>query len=180
MPERNADLYPEHRSAGEVTVAVDTVHDGARAQRYFGTDLISRDILPVIIVVSNHGGSGVDVDPADVVKTRGSAMIDPLPPEIVIDDELLGGRLSEETRQQARTHLGELVFQAREVAPGETYRGVLFYPIQRQSRLDSGGFRVRDFAFGGLLSMQVVVTAVADGQRHRLGPFHLRHPTAMR
>lgn len=173
IPERSADLYPGYRAAGQVAVAVDPVRDGERSERYFGANLPRQDILPVVVVVSNHSGSRIAVDPAEIIQTRGTTVIDPLPPEAVIRGELRPRAASRQTRDAVEEYLHALVFQRYELMPGDTYRGVLFFPVTRNDRRDTGGFQVRDVFSGGLLTMSVAVTDMDRNERRIVGPFRL-------
>ena len=54
-PLRDADLYPVNQAVAGLSIAVDEIADPERAKRYFGSDLAKEGILPVNIVISNHG-----------------------------------------------------------------------------------------------------------------------------
>src|SRR5262245_22687947 len=84
MPQREADLYPLSQTQAGVTIAIDEIKDAARAERYFGADLIKARILPVAVVVSNYGQHPVIVKPSDILLHQGKEIVDPLPIEVVL------------------------------------------------------------------------------------------------
>ena len=54
-PLRDADVYPNVKTEAGLSVAVDPISNPERVRQYFGVDLTKEDILPVNIMMTNHG-----------------------------------------------------------------------------------------------------------------------------
>src|SRR5882757_9947027 len=76
LPEREADLYPLSQTRAQITIAIDEIANTERGWRYFGADLTSEGILPVVVVVTNYGMDRVVVRPSDILAHRGVEIVD--------------------------------------------------------------------------------------------------------
>jgi hypothetical protein len=83
LPAREADVYPSADEFRGVAVAIEPIHSPRSVERYFGADLLRRGILPVRVIVSNHGEGRVRIRPSDVMLLEGERIVDPLPVEAV-------------------------------------------------------------------------------------------------
>ena len=174
-PLRDADLYPLAHAKAGVAVAVDEIADSQRAERYFGVDLLAKGILPVQIVVSNHGEHRVSIRPVDVLLLRGRQVVDPRRVGKVAD--LLRERglwIREETAQRIDEFFESVAFQETVVAPGETYQGVMFFDAPLPSPYRSRYFRLVALFPDSRLKLHLAVTDLESGDRLRFGPFGLR------
>jgi hypothetical protein len=177
LPERSADLYPLALTQGGTTVAVDEIRNRERAHRYFGIDLLERDIVPVNIVVSNHHARPILVTPADVMLHRSNEIIDPLPVGKVAALAKRHGRLNRETREQVDAYYREVAFRTTAVAPNDTYQGVLFFRIAGPDSPRERLFRSVALWMQGDLQLDVVVETAGQHERVRFGPFSLVGPS---
>lgn len=162
FPQREADLYPLSQTQEGVSVAIDEVRSGARADRYFGADLPDRDILPVAVIVSNNGPHAVQLKPSDVLLHEGMQVIDPLPTESVM-------ALVSASGTEARKYFDGLSFKPTVVSPGGSYEGIMFFPMPK--KVD------RNFSVLPLFDtrLQVVVGArdMESQVRYHFGPYSL-------
>ena len=122
VPQYEADVYPLTQTHAGVTVAVDEIRTAQRLERHFGADLARGGILPVNVVVSNHGKQKVLVRPADILLHQAQEVIDPLPLEAVL------ATVRTDQQPQAKRSLEAAAFRATALSSGETYRGVMFFP----------------------------------------------------
>lgn len=175
IPMRDAELYPLSQTLNGVSVGIDAVENHQRAIRYFGVDLIRQGILPVVITVSNHGDSRVEVNPADIMLRRGNRVIDPLPLERISDD-ITSWRMSEDTATNAKHYLQNLGFQDQVLMVGDTYQGVLFFPVASNHESEDNGFSVIDVFSGYVMKMSIVVSDLDGNNRNQFGPFTLMQP----
>lgn len=176
LPVRDADVYPTAHERAGVAVAVDAIDDPRRAARYFGADLVESGILPVLVVVSNHGERRVEVSPADLLLFEGRDVVDPLPLEHVLRvPKQRAFLLRDETAARLEAFYGGLAFRDVVLAPGESYQGVLFFDAPREepeSRFDRF-FRVARLFPEPALRLHARVTDLESGARLRFGPFRV-------
>ena len=175
IPVRDASLYPISQTLGDITVGIDAIEDGHRAARYFGVDLLAQGIMPVIITVSNHGTARAALNPANILLRQGNSVVDPLPLEHIIK-KVTGWRMSEATAGQTERYLRNLSFQDQVLMAGDTYRGVLFFPVTQERDTAADGFTVLDVFSAYLTKLTVVVTDLDGSKRYRFGPFTLKQP----
>ena len=166
LPQYEADVYPMTQAHAGVTVAIDEMRTTQRLERHFGADVARGGILPVNVVVSNHGKQKVLVKPADILLYQAREVIDPL----ALDAVLAAVRAEE--RAQVRRSLEAAAFRATALSPGETYRGVMFFSAAALRK--SGSL----FSFLGLsresgAKLRVGVTDQDSGERLLFGPFEL-------
>jgi hypothetical protein len=154
-PVHDADIYPEARTHAGLTVAIDEIADPDRTRRYFGVDLRSKDILPVMIVFTNHDIDRFSVGPSDVLLLNGSDVIDPIPGE-EMEKTVRGG--------------ANLLMQKTVIPPKGNYRGILFYNLKKR---DAGMYGKVESLFTGTLTMRIVVTDLDSKERLAFGPFPL-------
>jgi hypothetical protein len=173
IPTRRADLYPLADRRGGIALAVDPLGDARRSKRFFGADLREHGILPVEVVVSNHGSDRVAIGPADVLMLRGSSVIDPLPLESVgeiVKDRFLP--VSPGTKREVERVLGEVALRQTVVAPGQSYQGVVFFDAVQQEEGGAGRFfRMLRAYPRALFQVHVGVTELDSRRRTRFGPF---------
>jgi hypothetical protein len=154
-PVREADIYPEAQTHAGLTVAVDEMGDADRTRRYFGVDLRDKDILPVMIVFTNHDDDRFRVTPSDVLLLDGNNVIDPIP-----DEELAG---------IVRGNSG-LFLQETEIPAKGSYRGIVFYRVKKR---DTGLYSKVERLFTGKLTMRIKVNDLDSKERLTFGPFPL-------
>ncbi len=149
-PVHQADLYPDAQSIAGLTVAVDEISDPERARLYFGRDVTSEDILPVMVVVTNQSDDRFLVKPSDVLVYRGKTIVDPVPPP--------------------RGTAGPEVFKETVVAPGSTVQGIIFYKIRKQ---EPGLYGKVERVFSDRPMLRMIATDQESGERISFGPFTL-------
>jgi hypothetical protein len=158
-PLRDADVYPNVRTEAGLSVAVDPISNPERVRQYFGADLTKEDILPVNIIMTNHGEDAFLVKPQDVLLLEGDSVVDPLTLEQA-GKSVKGG----EKRME------ELAFQEKVIPPTGSYQGMLLFKIKKR---ESGLYaRVEKFFTDGL-SLRIVVTDRDSGERITFGPYSL-------
>lgn len=175
IPVRDASLYPISQTLGDITVGIDAIEDSKRAARYFGVDLLAQGIMPVIITVTNHGAPRAALAPANILLREGNSVVDPLPLEHIIK-KVTRWRMSEATAEQTERYLRNLSFQDRVLMTGDTYRGVLFFPLTQERDTSADGFTVLDVFSAYSTKLTVVVTDLDGSNAYRFGPFTLRQP----
>lgn len=175
IPVRDAGLYPISQTLDAISVGIDPIKDGERSARYFGIDLLEQGIMPVVITVSNHGTSRAGVNPVNILLRRGNSVVDPLPLEHIIS-KATAWRMSEETATQTKHYLRSLAFQNRVLMAGDTYQGVLFFPVRQKHDTAASGFTVVDVFSGNLMKLTVVVTDLGERKRYHFGPFSVEQP----
>jgi hypothetical protein len=177
MPEREADLYPLSQSKDGVTIAIDEIKGAARAERYFGADLIKEGILPLVVVVSNYSERPVNVKPSDVLLHRGREIVDPLPVEVVL---AIAKRqhwfLRSRTEEQIENFFEDIVFKETALPPNETYQGVMFFTLPKQPRRRDSLFMISSLFREGGPRVRVGVTDLDTRERLHFGPFSLSSP----
>jgi hypothetical protein len=164
IPLRNADLYPRSIRRGEVTVAVDGITDRERVKTYFGVNLMKKKVLPVNIIVSNHGNGRYVIKPSDLLLMKGNEVLDPMPIEEVLEvvkDE--HGWMSEKTFQQVKTYFTNLALQETVLTPQESYQGVLFFKIKEDE--EDRYFIIRKLFREGSMKIYIGVTNLETGER---------------
>lgn len=171
LAERQADLYPVAQTRTGVTVAVDALASPARTEQYFATDLRRAGILPIHVIVSNHGTRRLVTGPADILVVRDHAVIDPLPLETVIDIVKRRNTGLRAREREIDEYFVRSAFQDTGIAPGATVRGLLYFPVAEtakpeRSRYWSMSRLLRD----GDINVRVAVTDAETGGRLRFGP----------
>lgn len=173
LPLRNADLFPLHHEVDGYAVAVDEIGDPERAQMFFGVDLIGRGIVPVNVIVSNNGADRLLVKPSDIMLRRGTAVVDPLPIEVVSELAQSSRRMDRETREVVAAYFKQMAFTETLLAPGDSYHGVLFFRgvSGEGDRFERTMFRAMSLYQQGATRLEVAVTGFESGERIRFGPF---------
>lgn len=175
LPEREADLYPLSQTRAQVTIAIDEIANTERGWRYFGADLISEGILPVVVVVSNYGMDRVVVRPSDVLAHRGIEIVDPVPIETVIAIATKQrGSLDSKTHERVENYFRELAFRETVLMHTETYQGVIFLPAQRHKSGSDTLFTMLNLFSESWLKVDVAVRDLEGDTRLRFGPFSVR------
>lgn len=173
MPERDADLYPYSETKTGITIAVDEIKDAARAERYFGADLIKYGVVPLSVVVSNHGNRRVIVKPSDVLLHRGAEIVDPLPVDTVVAlAESQRWFLRSKTKHEIQSFFAGMAFRETALLPDETYEGIMFFvrPKPKEGSQDKYFRAVSLFQQGGP-KVLVGVTDMETHDRVHFGPF---------
>jgi hypothetical protein len=161
LPQYEADVLPVSETKAGITIGIDEIKKPERAQRYFGADLIKDGIVPVSIVVSNHGKSRVAVKPSDVLVHRGKDVIDPLPIELVAA-----------TAKQQRS-IERAAFKETVLSPNESYRGVMFFAAPAPKKTLERFFAALSALGEGEPKIRVGMTNLDTGERLVFGPFSL-------
>lgn len=177
VPQYGADLYPTSQTKLGVTIAIDEIRTSDRAERYFGTDLISRRIFPVNVVVSNYSRQRVTLKPSDILLYRWKEVIDPMPIEIVVATaKREHGRLAASADEQVGKFFQSSAFHEAVLLPNESYSGVVFFALPAPKRAFDGWFRTYSTYGTGLPKIRVGVTNVDAGERMLFGPFMVALP----
>jgi hypothetical protein len=173
LPQYEADLYPLTQTRAGVTVAIDEINP-ERTARYFGAELANKAILPVSVVVSNHGKQRVLVRPADILMYHGKEVIDPLPLESVLAA----------ARGQQQFHLKSffesMAFRQAAVPPGETYRGIVFFTAAPPRKPAERFLAVLSLYRESGPKVRVGLTNVDTSERLLFGPYALAGAEASR
>jgi hypothetical protein len=177
MPQREADMYPLSQTKAGVTIAIDEIKSVARAERYFGADLIREGILPVAVLVSNYGANRVIVKPSDVLLQRGREIIDPLPFEIVVAmAKSQRWFLRSKTEERIDSFFESLMFRETALLPDESYQGLMFFPIPEPPKSQDAYFTALSLFREGGPKVRVGVTDLETHERLHFGPFSLSPP----
>jgi hypothetical protein len=164
IPQYEADVHPLSQTKSGITIAVDEIKKPERVERLFGSDLTRDGILPVNVVVSNFSRQRVSVKPADVLLSRGKEVIDPLPMDYVV---------ATAKRQGSVRAYESAMFRETVLAPGETYRGVMFFAVPTPKR-GTASFFASLFAREQMPAwIRVGLTNLESGERMVFGPFSL-------
>ncbi len=151
-PLRDAELYPVNQSTAGLSIAVDEITDAERGRRYFGSDLTREGILPVNVVMTNHGDDTFLIKPSDVLLTDGTRVIDAVPGEKVIKDG-------------AGTVLQETV-----IPPGGSAQGVLFFPVRKG---ETGLYGKVQKMLSDKMQLRLLALDKTTGERLLFGPFSI-------
>lgn len=164
IPEYEADVHPLSQTKSGITIAIDEIRKPERVERLFGTDLTRDGILPVNVVVSNFSKQRVSVKPADILLSRGKEVIDPLPMEYVV---------ATAKRQGSVRSFESAMFRETVLAPGETYRGVMFFAAPAPKRGIASFLATLVGSGEGEAGIRVGLTNLETGERVLFGPFSL-------
>lgn len=177
MPQREADLYPLAQTQAGVTIAIDAIKDTARVERYFGANLIAGRILPVAVLVSNHGKNRVNVKASDILLHRGRDIIDPLPVEVVVAyAKSQRWFLRSKTEEEIEKFFENLSFSETALPPDETYQAVMFFPIPEPRNDRDTFFTVLNLFREGGPKIRMGVTDLDTRERLHFGPFSIALP----
>lgn len=175
LPAREADVYPSADELDGVAVAVEAITEPRSIERYFGADLLAHGILPVRVIVSNHGSERVRIRPSDVLLTEDERIVDPLPIEVVAAiPKSRGLYVTRATAARLDALYDGLELKERVLAPDHSYRGVLFFDVGPRTPRDpmrSTYFRLTNLFPEPPLQLELVLTDVDHGERLRFGPF---------
>src|SRR5690242_300314 len=128
VPQYGADLYPSSQTKSGITIAVDEIRAPARAERYFGSDLIKQGLFPVNVVISNYSRRRVTLKQSDILLYRGREIIDPVPIELVVASaKRQHGRIDSSAEEQVGKFFEASAFREAVLLPNETYSGVVFF-----------------------------------------------------
>lgn len=177
IPQREADLYPWAQTRAGITVAIDEINSATRAKRYFGANLIKVGILPVNVIISNHGEHRFIVKPSDVLLLRGKAVVDPLPIEMVVKIVKRHYRfMRSKTARRIDEFFENMALKEMVLIPNESYQGVLFFEDTRPKKERDRFFTIVNLFREGGLKLRVHVTDLETRERIHFGPFSLsRH-----
>jgi hypothetical protein len=172
LPAREADLFPRAQRRAGVSVAADEIADAARLRRHFGRNLLADDILPVRVVVSNHGAHPVLLGPGDVLVTRGREVLDPLPVEHVLRaakprSPFVAGK----AREELASFLRRQALEETVLAPGESYQGLVFLDATASQDVAYRFLRVLGAHPRPRMRLELALTDLETSGRLRFGPF---------
>lgn len=177
FPLRDADLYPRSQTKAGITVAIDEITDSERVKTYFGVDLLKAKILPVNIIVSNHGDGRYIIKPSDILLMEGNEVLDPMPVEAVAEAAKEEHALvSDKTARQVDTFFFNLTLQETVLAPRESYQGILFFKTRKgpeEGEDEERYFIIRKLFREGSLKLYIAVTNLETGERVHFGPVSL-------
>jgi hypothetical protein len=181
LPQREADLYPLSQTKEGITIAIDEIKGQARAERYFGADLIKAGILPVMVIVSNYSEDPVLVRPSDILLHRGKEILDPLPIDTVLSfAKSQHWFLRSRTEEQIDDFFESVMFTETSLPAEDTFQGVLFFSMPKASRRHDTTFMISSLFREGGPKVRVGVTQPQTGERLHFGPFTLSLPEEMR
>jgi hypothetical protein len=140
---------------------------------FFGVDLIGRGIVPVNVTVSNNGAGRLLVKPSDIMLRRGTAVVDPLPIEFLVQLAQDSRRMDRETREVVDAYFKQIVFTETVLAPGDSYQGVLFFRgvSGEGDHFERALFRAMSLYHQGSTRLEVAATVLDGHERIRFGPF---------
>lgn len=177
LPIRDADLYPDSQTKAGIAVAVDQLTYPRRVERYFGVDLLKSEVLPISIIVSNHGQNRYVIKPSDVLLMHGNDVIDPVPMDAVGEtfyDEY--GRISKEVARKIESYFGKVMLQETVVGPHDNYQGMIFLkPDRRKGERNDGDttLNIAHVLKDAALKVRIAVTDLETHERIHFGPFSL-------
>ncbi len=181
IPMRDADMYPDSQTKAGVAVAVDQMTYPQRAKQYFGVDLIKAQVLPINIIVSNHGQGRYVIKPSDVLLMHGKEVIDPVPMKIMaaaVNNVL--GRMSQETASKVNAYFGKVMLKETVLAPRDNYQGIVFLKPNRpnadRSVSDEAAFSMPQLVQEGGFKIRIAVTDLETNERLHFGPFSVTAP----
>jgi hypothetical protein len=175
VPQRAADLYPVSQAKSGVTVAIDEIRSSDRVEKYFGTNLVRRGVLPLAIVISNNSEHQIVVTPADVLLNQGGQVIDPVPLPMVVAMAEAPYRLRSKTRTQVDQYFQELAFTDVTLPPGASYQGVIFFSVPRHQRPPDDLFSILPLFSEYRMRLQIGVRDTENRTRLQFGPFTLSY-----
>jgi hypothetical protein len=171
-------MYPKSEIKEGIAIAVDEVSYPQRVIQYFGMDLTKAEVLPINIIVSNHGQRYYRIRPSDILLMQGKDVIDPAPVELVqstYHEEY--GRMSGETAKMVNDYFGKVMLREVVVAPQTNYQGILFLKAdpQREDRIIAvnQGVGIAQLLQERGLKIRIAVTDVKTSERIHFGPFSL-------
>lgn len=174
LPLREADLYPLSQTREGITVAIDEIGNPERAMKFFDVNLIKKGILPINIVVSNHGEHRAVLKPSDVMVLRGKEVIDPLPIEAVAEiakrDSLF---ITDKTSQQIEKFLSNISLTETILIPNESYHGVLFFKVAIRKKKQYRFFTIVRLFREESPKVRIAITDLETNKRLHFGPFPL-------
>jgi len=172
LPQRDADLYPLAQKQAGITIAIDEIKSPARAERYFGADLIDNGIVPVAVIISNYGGHRVNVKPSDVLVSRGKEVIDPLPLELVVRTaKRAHGFVGRKAEEQIDAFFKNVAFSETLLFPNDTYQGVMFFPAPKPEKTSGQFFTALSLWREAGPKVLVGATDLDTRERLHFGPF---------
>jgi hypothetical protein len=176
LPLREADLYPLAQTRAGITVAIDEITSPERVEKFFGANLIEDEILPVNIIISNHGEQRYTIRPSDVLLLKGTEVIDPLPIDRVSEIAKRHYKLmTSKTRQRINEYFSNIALKETVLAPNEIYQGVLFFPAIKSETEDDRFFTILRLFREGSSKIRVVITDQETSSRIHFGPFSLNN-----
>lgn len=172
IPERTADVYPTAQSHAGVAVAIDPIVEAHRTTRYFGADLREEGILPVNVVVSNHGQHRIRVQPSDILLHRGGQVVDPLPIKLVTREVRESGlNTTDRAGKELHEYLGSLAFGETVVMPQDSYDGVMFFDLGQTRGERFAELDVIELFSHSRYQVDMKVTVMDTSRRLDFGPF---------
>lgn len=177
IPQRAADVYPSAQAHGPLSVVADAISDPARSRQYFGVDLPSQGILPVVVVFSNYSDGRYVVRPHDVLLLKGEHIIDPLPVERVSAlAKARLWRLNEATERRIDSYFEANLLRETVIGSRASHQGVLFFPVLNPEEGPDVFFRALSLFGERSLRLYAAVTDWQHNTRHHFGPFYLPEP----
>ena len=164
IPEYEADVHPLSQTRSGITIAIDEIKKPARVERLFGSDLTKEGIVPVNVVVSNFSKERISVKPTDVLLSRGKDVVDPVSTDYVA---------ATAKRQGSVRSFEGAMFRQTVLAPGESYRGVMFFAVPAPKRGIASFFSTLLADRESAARIRVGVTNLESGERMVFGPFPL-------
>ncbi len=175
-PAREADLYPNADVERDIVIAIDEINEPRRVRSYFGVNLLEQGILPVQVVVSNRSRRRMSLKPSDVLVLRGRQVVDPLPIQrVTAIPKRRGLWVTGDTGEEIDRFYEQMAFREVILAPGESYRGMLFFEAERERPRASRFFRVVSLHLEPSLSLRIVGTDLENDERIGFGPYGI-HP----
>lgn len=142
-PVQPATSYANRTSQNAVDVAIHPITSTVESKKYFGTNLISRNVLAILVVVDNHSDASLvlDASQCELVGLPDRASDDQLPGKTagevvgvvsIATISLAGGVLSmkmmnDSENIKSNLHVKELRRQT--VSPGNSVQGFLYFRL---------------------------------------------------
>lgn len=177
VPRYGADLYPSSQSKAGVTIAVDEIRTAQRAERYFGSNLISQGILPVNVVISNYSSQRVTMKSSDIILHQWKEVLDPMPLELVVAAaKREHGRVNSAAERQVDNFFQRSAFRDPVLLPNDTYNGVVYFALPEKKQPGTAWFRSFSAYPSGQVNVRVGVTNLDTGERLVFGPLMVGLP----
>ena len=166
----SVDAYKNTQTNGLITVAVEPMTDHAKVEEYFGTDLLAKGILPVLVVAENHSPSlSYMVSEKEIVLGTLTRQGDPavsgeagntmfagafFVPIIAAPALIVGGAKMISDSAEVKRNFSGKALHATTLSPHERTHGFVYFALPRESDQQSN------------LSMQVKVFELGSSTVH--------------
>lgn len=140
-PSRTATACRSHETKEGLTVGIQPLFDKQELDQYFGTDLVSRGLLPVLVVAENDSGDAsylLSLTNCSLSQGKGYGSEEDLSSRnyaLIVPGGLIGAALVLDA-QSKRVGMAVKELRDQTVSPGQTEQGFVYFslPEQKPSR----------------------------------------------